>query len=244
MCANLITSRVRLDRLLSNRGYCTRSEAQGLVRRGRVLVKGLPVKSAADKVDPADVTVDGEPVDPERLLLLLHKPAGYTCSHKDSGSLVYGLLPARYMARNPAPSTVGRLDRDTTGLLLITDDGDLLHRLASPKYKLPKVYEAWLESDLRGDEARVFASGTLVLPEETDPVKPAVLEVLEPRHVLLTLTEGRYHQVKRMFEAVGNKVARLHRPRFGPLTLGDLEEGQARPLTTEEEAALRAAVGG
>lgn len=240
----MATPKVRLDRLLSNRGYCTRTEAQLLVRRGRVLVKGERVKTAAEKVSPDDVTFDGEPLDPERLLLLVNKPAGYTCSHKDSGSLVYQMLPDRYMQRNPPPSTVGRLDRDTTGLLLITDDGDLLHRLASPKHKVPKVYEAWLERDLGGDEGTIFASGTLVLPEETEPVKPAPLEVLEPRHVLLTLVEGRYHQVKRMFEAVGNQVVRLHRPQFGPLTLGDLPEGGVRPLTPEEEAALRAAVGG
>lgn len=236
--------KVRLDKVLSNRGYCTRTEAQGLVRRGRVLVGGQTLRSAAEKVDPATVTIDGEPLDPERLLLMMHKPAGYTCSHKDSGSLVYGLLPERYMARNPQPSTVGRLDRDTTGLLLITDEGDLLHRLASPKHKVPKIYEARLAHDLAGSEVEVFASGTLVLPEETEPVKPAVLEVLEPRFVRLTLTEGRYHQVKRMFEALGNLVVRLHRPQFGPLTLGDLPEGEVRPLTPEEEAALRAAVGG
>lgn len=234
---------IRLDRLLSNRGYCTRSEAQTMARRGLVLVKGEPVRSAAVKVEPVDVTVEGEPLDPERLLLMLHKPAGYTCSHKDSGELVYQLLPDRFMQRNPAPSTVGRLDRDTTGLLLITDDGDLLHRLAAPKHKVEKVYEAWLESDLRGDEVELFAQGGMVLPEDPEPLRPARLEVLEPRHVLLIVTEGRYHQVKKMFEAVGNRVERLHRPRFGPLELGDLPEGQVRPLTPEEEASLLAAVG-
>lgn len=234
---------IRLDRLLANRGYCTRSEALALVRKGRVLVGGQPLRSAAGKVDPAEVTFDGEPLDPERLLLVLHKPGGYTCSHKDSGELVYQLLPDRYLVRNPALSTVGRLDRDTTGLLLLTDDGDLLHRLASPKHKVEKVYEAWLEADLAGNEAEIFARGDLVLPDETEPLQPARLEVLEPRHVLLAVTEGRYHQVKRMFEAVGNRVERLHRPRFGPLELGDLEEGAFRPLTDAEETALRAAVG-
>ncbi len=233
----------RLDKLLSNRGYCTRSEAQALARQGRLLVQGQPVRTAAQKVDATEVTLDGEPLDPEGLLLMLHKPAGFTCSHKDAGDLVYNLLPGRYARRSPVLSTVGRLDRDTTGLLLLTDDGHLLHRLAAPRHKVEKVYEAWLESDLAGDEAEVIARGGLMLPDDPHPLHPALLSVLEPRHVLLTLTEGRYHQVKRMFEALGNRVVRLHRPRFGPLELGDLAEGQYRPLTDAEEAALRAAVG-
>lgn len=234
---------IRLDRLLSNRGYCTRSEAQALAKHGRVLVQGETVRSVALKVDPAQVTLDGEALDPEGLVLMLHKPTGYTCSHKDAGLLVYELLPPRYLQRKPGLSTVGRLDRDTTGLVLITDDGNLLHRLAAPRHKVEKVYEVWLEVSLTGHEAELFGRGGMLLPDDPDPLRPARLEVLGPRHALLALTEGRYHQVKRMFEALGNRVTRLHRPRFGPLELGDLAEGTFRALTRQEEAALREAVG-
>jgi 16S rRNA pseudouridine516 synthase len=118
---------------------------------------------------------------------------------KDPGRIVFDLLPPRFRLRNPPLSTVGRLDRDTSGLLLLTDDGQLLHRIISPKSKLPKVYLATLAQDLRGDEAAVFASGTLLLESETTPLLPAELEVPDARRARLTLHEGRYHQVRRMF---------------------------------------------
>jgi 16S rRNA pseudouridine516 synthase len=127
-------------------------------------------------------------------------------------------------------SPVGRLDRDTSGLLLFTDDGALLHRIISPKASLPKVYEATLAQPLRGDEAALFASGTLVLESEQTPLAPAMLEALEPRVARLTLTEGRYHQVRRMFAAVGNHVEALHRSRIGGLALEGLPAGEWRAL--------------
>ncbi|HAI93953.1 MAG TPA: 16S rRNA pseudouridine(516) synthase, partial [Xanthomonadaceae bacterium] len=186
---------------------------------------------ADDEVPAAAGRGDGEPLDPPPgLSLMLHKPAGYTCSTKDIGRLVYDLLPPRFRARSPVLSTVGRLDRDTSGLLLFTDDGTLLHRIISPKSKLPKVYEAELAADLRGDEAAIFAAGTLLLESEREPLLPAEMEALGPRHVRLTLHEGRYHQVRRMFAAVGNHVQSLHRSRVGGLGLDDLQEGQWRLL--------------
>jgi 16S rRNA pseudouridine516 synthase len=177
------------------------------------------------------VRVDGEPLDPAQgLLLMLHKPVGYTCSTKDPGRVVYDLLPARYRLRDPVLSTVGRLDRDTSGLLLMTDDGALLHRVTSPKAKLPKVYEATLAQDLRGDEIAVFASGTLMLESEKTPLAPAGLEILTPRLARITLVEGRYHQIRRMFAAVGNHVEALHRHTLGGLGLEGLAAGEWRPL--------------
>ena len=126
--------------------------------------------------------VDGEPLDPPPgILLMLHKPTGYTCSTKDKGRIVYDLLPPRFRLRSPLLSTVGRLDRDTSGLLLMTDDGALLHRIVSPKAHLPKGYEATLAQDLRGDEAALFASGTLMLEAENTPLAPATLEVRDAR---------------------------------------------------------------
>ena len=164
------------------------------------------------------------------LLLALHKPEGYTCSTKDPGRVVYDLLPPRFRLRNPVLSTVGRLDRDTSGLLLMTDDGALLHRIISPKSKLPKVYEATLAQDLRGDEGEVFGSGTLMLESEATPLAPAGFEALGPRRARVVLHEGRYHQVRRMFAALGNHVDSLHRTQIGGFALGDLAPGQWRAL--------------
>ena len=172
---------------------------------------------------------------------MLHKPLGVTCSTKDTGRLVYDLLPPRYRLRDPLLSTVGRLDRDTSGLLLLTDDGQLLHRIIAPKSRLPKVYLATLAQDLRGDEAALFAAGTLVLDGEKTPLLPAELDVLDARRARLTLHEGRYHQVRRMFAAVGNHVDALHRERVGGLTLGDLPDGQWRALDEGDRTRLFAA---
>jgi 16S rRNA pseudouridine516 synthase len=165
---------------------------------------------------------------------MLHKPTGYICSTKDVGRLVYDLLPPRFRLRNPLLSPVGRLDRDTSGLLLFTDDGALLHRIISPRARVVKVYEATLAEDLRGDEARVFASGMLMLESETTPLAPAELEVLGPRHARVALGEGRYHQVRRMFAALGNHVETLHRSAVGGLQLGDLGVGEWRVLELPE----------
>ena len=230
---------MKLLRLIANLGYGSRKQVQQMFREGRVTDAAGDVLYGDDVRDPADVRLDGEPLDPPPgLALMLHKPVGYTCSTKDAGRLVYDLLPPRFRLRDPVVSTVGRLDRDTSGLLLMTDDGQLLHRIVSPKSHLPKVYEATLAQDLRGDEAALFSSGTLLLESETTPLAPATLEVLGPRHARLTLTEGRYHQVRRMFAAVGNHVEALHRPRIGGLSLGDLPAGEWRVLGEDDLSTL------
>ena len=222
---------MKLVKRLANLGYGSRKEVAWMFREGRVTDAAGEVLYADDPLDHDNVRVDGEPLDPPQgLVLMLHKPAGHTCSTRDKGRTVYDLLPPRFLQRDPVLSTVGRLDRDTTGLLLMTDDGLLLHRIVSPKSKLPKFYEATLANDLRGDEAAVFASGTLMLESETTPLLPAGLDVLGPRRARLTLHEGRYHQVRRMFAAIGNHVEALHRSQVGGLALGDLAEGQWRPL--------------
>lgn len=222
---------MKLVKLLANLGYGSRKQVAWMFREGRVTNAAGEVLYADDQVGHDDVRVDGEPLDPPPgLTLLLHKPAGYTCSTKDTGRLVYDLLPPRFRLRSPVLSTVGRLDRETSGLLLFTDDGQLLHRIISPKAALPKVYEATLAEPLRGNEAVLFASGAMLLESDTTPLKPAVLEVLSPTQARLTITEGRYHQVRRMFAAVGNHVVALHRSRVGGLSLGDLAEGQWRAL--------------
>jgi 16S rRNA pseudouridine516 synthase len=179
------------------------------------------------------------PPPPAPLVLMMHKPAGVVCSHREPGRSVYELLPPRWRSRTPALSSVGRLDLDTTGLLLITDDGEFLHRVISPRSHAPKRYVARLGKSLAGTESEIFARGDLLLEGEDRPLAPAGLEVLDPFTARLTLTEGRYHQVKRMFAAVGNHVTALHRDRIGALALPpDLMPGAWRRLTPVECAAV------
>lgn len=218
---------MKFVKTLANLGYGSRKEVTAMFREGRVTDAQGEVLYTDDDVAHAQVRVDGEPLDPPAgLTLMLHKPVGYTCSTKDTGRLVYDLLPPRYRLRSPVLSTVGRLDRETSGLLLFTDDGLLLHRIISPKARLAKVYEATLAADLRGDEAALFESGALTLEGETTPLLPAQLQPLGARQALLTLHEGRYHQVRRMFAAVGNHVEALHRRQIGGLALGTLAAGR------------------
>ncbi|MFD0326597.1 pseudouridine synthase [Lysobacter gummosus] len=232
---------MKLVKLIANLGYGSRKDVTAMFRQGRITDADGEVLYADDKVEHAAIRIDGEALDPPLgLTILLHKPVGYTCSTKDPGRIVYDLLPPRYRLRSPLLSTVGRLDRDTSGMLLLTDDGGLLHRIVSPKANLAKVYEATLASDLRGDEGAIFASGELMLEAEKTPLAPAALEVLEPRRARLILTEGRYHQVRRMFAAVGNHVDALHRARIGGLSLQDLPSGQWRTLdSTDLETLFR-----
>ncbi|ROH93674.1 rRNA pseudouridine synthase [Stagnimonas aquatica] len=230
---------MRLVRLIANLGYGSRREVQAMFREGRITDAAGEVLYADDQVAHDAIRIDGAPLDPPAgLTLMLHKPTGYTCSTKDRGALVYELLPPRFRLRAPLLATVGRLDRDTSGLLLMTDDGALLHRIVSPKSALGKVYVAELAQDLRGDEAAVFASGRLMLDSETTPLAPVAMETLGPRRARLVLTEGRYHQVRRMFASQGNHVSALHRERIGGLSLGDLPSGQWRALAGADLEAL------
>ncbi|EKU25223.1 pseudouridine synthase [Xanthomonas graminis] len=223
---------MKLVKHLANLGYGSRKQVTLMFREGRITDADGEVLYADDQVEHAAIRVDGQMLDPPPgLILALHKPVGYTCSTKDPGRIVYDLLPPRFRLRSPLLSTVGRLDRDTSGLLLMTDDGALLHRIVSPKAQLAKVYEATLAEDLRGDEAAQFASGTLLLDGETTPLLPVQLEALGPRQARITLYEGRYHQARRMFAAVGNHVLTLHRSRIGGFALdASLPAGQWRVL--------------
>jgi len=229
----------RLDQLLANLGYCSRREARAWILDGRVTVRGAVADDFGAKADPADVRIDGEPPDhPDGLLLLLHKPTGLVCSHDErEGPNVYRLLPARWRERNPPVTSIGRLDKDTSGLLLLTDQSELVHRLTSPRHKVPKVYRATLDAAPPDGLAALFASGTLRLKDEKEPCAPAELKLIAAREVELTLTEGRYHQVRRMFASQGCEVLTLHRARFGPLDLGDLPAGQWRELPLDTFAA-------
>lgn len=230
---------MKLVKLIANLGYGSRKDVALMFREGRITDPDGEVLYADDKVPHEHIRVDDEPLDPPTgLALMMNKPLGATCSRKDLGRVVYDLLPLRYRMRDPALSTVGRLDRDTSGLLLFTDDGALLHKIISPRAQVTKVYEAVLAQDLRGDEAALFASGSMMLESEKEPLAPAQLEVIEPRRARLAITEGRYHQVRRMFAAVGNHVEALHRVSVGGLTLGDLPAGEWRALSADDVARI------
>ena len=216
---------VRLDRLLANLGYGSRRDINNMVRDGRVMLDGAVLEdserrlAATPDLSPR-LRVDGAALDPlPGLVLMLNKPLGVTCSHNEAGGLVYGLLPERWQRRNPALSSVGRLDKDTTGLLLLTDDGALLHRIISPRSTVTKRYLVTLDRPLRDDAAALFASGTLMLAAEARPLAPALLQKLGDHTAHVTLTEGRYHQLRRMFAATGNHVTALQRDRIGALDL-------------------------
>ncbi|HEV7227072.1 pseudouridine synthase [Brevundimonas sp.] len=232
---------VRLDRLLGGMGYGSRQEIAKLARVGGIALDGRDLTDASAKIAPTSdlpdrMTIDGRPVDPTPgLVILLNKPLGMTCSHKEDGALVYDVLPSRWRRRDPAISTVGRLDKQTSGLLLLTDDGDLLHRIISPRRHVAKVYHATLARPLEGHEAALFAAGALMLDGEDKPLAPAFLDVISPTEAWLTVHEGRYHQVRRMFAAAGNHVEALHRERMGALTIpADLAPGDWRLLTPGE----------
>lgn len=233
---------MRLDRMLSGQGVCSRREAGMLVRKGAVAVNGRTARNPEQKVDPCEdvVAVNGQPlIYKEYLYILLNKPKGVVSASSDPRQrTVLDLLPASLRRRGLFP--VGRLDKDTTGLLLITDDGDFAHKLMSPKKEVYKTYAAKLDGPVGKREAEAFARG-LILKDGT-PCRPAVL--LLPGDGSNTATvricEGMYHQVKRMFEAVGRQVVELHRTAIGNFTLeNELPSGKCRELTEEEIALLR-----
>ena len=231
----------RVDRLLGSMGYGSRTEMARLGKAGGIVLDGADLTDVSKRIAvtpdlPSRMEIDGRPLDPvPGLVMMLNKPLGMTCSRKEDGALVYDVLPERWRRRDPAISTIGRLDTQTTGLLLLTDDGDLLHRVISPKRHVAKVYRATLARPLNGTEADIFAAGGLVLEGEDKPLSPAVLEVLSPTEARLTVTEGRYHMVRRMFAAVGNHVDGLHRERVGGLALpDDLAPGGWRLLDQDQ----------
>ena len=230
---------MKLVKHISNLGYGSRKEVTQMFRQGRISDAAGDVLYADDVTTHENIRVDEVPLDPPSgMLLMLNKPAGYTCSTKDKGRLVYDLLPDRFRIRSPVLAPIGRLDKETTGLLLLTDDGALLHRIISPKNKLPKVYEATLASPLRGDEIELFASGQMMLETESTALAPAVLRPISELVAQLTIIEGRYHQIRRMFAAVGNHVVNLHRSEIGSLNLGSLAAGEYKLVNDQDQTKL------
>lgn len=229
---------LRLDKLLCDAGWGSRKDVRQAIARGRVTVDGKAAAHIGEKIDPErqEVRIDGQDADYRRHdYLMLNKPAGVVSATEDpSQPTVIGLLPPRYQRRGLFP--VGRLDRDTTGLLLLTNDGGWAHAITSPGGQVDKVYEAAVDGPLDGRDGEAFARG-LVL-QSGERFLPAELEILESGDVSrarVTLREGRYHQVKRMMAARGRAVLALKRVSVGPLALdGALDPGDWRRLSAEE----------
>nr|WP_325299269.1 pseudouridine synthase [uncultured Dysosmobacter sp.] len=233
----------RLDKIIASTGRWSRREVKNLTRQGRVLVDGIPARSAEEKADPetAEITVNGEVLAYRRFTwIMLNKPAGYLSATEDGkGATVLDLLPPELQKQGLFP--VGRLDKDTEGLLLLTNEGGLAHELLSPKYHVEKVYYARVAGRLTEEDCRAFAAGMTL--GDGLVCRPAGLEILaagEESEARVTLREGKFHQVKRMLACLGKPVVYLERVRMGNLPLDtSLSRGEFRFLTDAEVEALR-----
>ncbi|NWF38135.1 rRNA pseudouridine synthase [Mariprofundus sp. NF] len=230
----------RLDKLLSNLGYGARKDVRFWIKEGWITIDGKPATSPAQKVLADQVLLDEKPLDhPHGLTIIYHKPLGTVCSRKENGRLIYADFPDRWIDRKPPLSGVGRLDKETSGLLIVTDDGNLNHQLTSPKKHISKTYAVTLDRPLQGNEAELFAAGTLLLEGDERPCLPAEMSLQGEKEVTLVLHEGRYHQVRRMFSAVGNHVTGLTRTHIGALSLDSCDLGEGDYKVTTPEALMK-----
>jgi 16S rRNA pseudouridine516 synthase len=243
---------MQLQDILYSQGFGTRRVCAGLIQQGFVAVAGATITDSAMDFVATGLRFTVQGTDwpwQEKAYLMLHKPAGTECSHKPSTwPSIYTLLPGPLRQRpQKGPiqgvQAVGRLDQDTTGLLLLTDDGQFIHRMGSPRHHVPKVYEITTKHPVDAKQIERLLAG-VVLDDSPKPVRAAACEAPDmagqPTHLRLTLTEGKYHQVKRMVAAVGNRVEALHRSQIGGLALpGDLAPGQWRWLGADDLATIR-----
>lgn len=226
---------MRLDGFIAHTTKLSRREAQHHIKEGRVTVNGQVIRNPANRITDATITLDGERLElPCPVYLMLHKPAGYLCANTDGQHpTVLDLLPSDLHPIEPL-QIVGRLDLDTTGLLLVTTDGDWNHRITAPTSHCTKVYRVALAEPATEEAIAILESGVM-LHSETKPTLPCIIQLIDSCHVRIKLQEGRYHQVKRMFAAVGNRVVHLHREQVGDLTLDPaLKPGEFRHLTESE----------
>lgn len=235
-----MAEKMRLDRLLSNLGYGGRKEMAMAIKNEWLEMDGKTITNPSlsvdmDAVRNGRIIFDGEPLDPPApYTIMLNKPVGYTCSHKDPGKVVYDLLPPRLQVRKPSFSSIGRLDKQSSGQLIFTDDGELSHRVTHHKNGVSKHYAVSLRDPLRGDEAELFVSGQFCISGDDTPLRPAHWTPGDDRNGVMILNEGRFHQIRRMFETIGNEVVTLHRFQTGNLSLDNLPEGQWRVLNEND----------
>ena len=232
---------IRADRLLANLGYASRKEAGKLIRRGFLEIDGVAIASPEEKLSlhqlrTSRALFDGAPLDPRPpLIILLHKPAGYECSRAGNGPVVFDLLPQRFNLRNPKLSVAGRLDVESTGLVLLSDDGHFVHKIISPNSHTPKTYIVTTEEPVTEETCTLFRSGAMMLKGEKKPLQPVEIEILAPCKVKMVLHEGRHRQIRRMFASYGNRVETLHRICIGAYELSSLQEGCYRILDATQQ---------
>ena len=227
----------RLDKIISEAGLCSRRDCERLAKRGRITVDGVIVKNASEKVsDTAIIEIDGEPVSRHReVVCIMNKPAGFvTSTDDDRNPTVMELLPEDMLRQQVVPA--GRLDKDTEGLLVFTNNGDLLHKLISPKHEVPKVY--YVEHEGNVDSSIIQKATDGVTLKDGTVCKSAKIERIEEGKSTICIREGMYHQVKRMYAALGLHVNYLRRIQIGNLPIGDLKPSEVRELTEEEIKAL------
>jgi len=230
----------RLDKLLSNLGYGARKDVRYWIKEGWITINGDAATSPAQKVVADQVLLDGKALDhPHGLTIIYHKPLGTVCSRKENGRLIYADFPDRWIDRKPPLSAVGRLDKETSGLLIVTDDGHLNHQLTSPKKHISKTYAVTLDRPLAGNEAEIFTAGELLLEGDDRPCLPAEMCAVGEKEATLVLHEGRYHQVRRMFAAVGNHVTALRRTHIGTMSLQDCALSEGDYTVTTADALLK-----
>jgi 16S rRNA pseudouridine516 synthase len=236
---------MRLDKVLSNLGYGSRKDVKAFIKKGLVAVNGEIVYEPELHIDPNkdQCTINGEVIDyREFIYLLMNKPAGYLSATEDNHQpTVLDLIEPKFRAFEPYP--VGRLDKDTTGLLLITNDGELTHQLLSPKYHVEKVYRAILQNPISAEDILRFETGIDLKEGTTLPAKLKAINNDHPVEAEIEIVEGKFHQIKRMFHAIGNEVVQLQRIQMGNLYLNtDIPQGSYRELTEDELSALRTLV--
>jgi 16S rRNA pseudouridine516 synthase len=229
---------VRLDKILANLGYGSRADVKKWIAWGEAAIAGddgsiRVLNDPGAKVKPSTVRFRREPLQRiEGICVLLHKPVGYVCSHdEDEGPRIYDLLPEQWSRRNPQIVSIGRLDKDSSGLIVVTDNHPLVHRLTSPKHHVDKTYVVTIDGEAEPDTIERFASGTLLLEKDDKPCLPARLTIIGANDdgtytYEVVMTEGRFRQVRRMFGACGRSVLTLHRTNFGEWSLNDLPEGE------------------
>ena len=223
----------RLDKIISEAGLCSRRDCERLAKRGRITVDGVIIKNASEKVsDTAIIEIDGEPVSRHReVVCIMNKPSGFvTSTDDDRNPTVMELLPEEMLRQKVVPA--GRLDKDTEGLLVFTNNGDLLHKLISPKYEVQKVYYVEHEGDVSDTTIQKAEEGVQL--KDGTVCKSATIERIEEGKSTICIREGMYHQVKRMYAALGLHVNYLRRIQIGNLPIGDLKPSEVRELTAEE----------
>jgi len=234
------TNAIRLNKAIADTGYCARRKADELIQAGKVQVNGQTVNEMGLRIDPANdvISINGQPLtSAAKAYLLFNKPTGYVTSRRGgrTGKSIYELIPPAQHSVDPA----GRLDQDSSGALILSNDGDFLYKITHPKFHLPKIYEITLDRSLTPEEIDQLRHGIHLMPEDKFAVmKQVIADEKNPKRYQVELITGYNRQIRRSLTAVRARVLTLHRVSFGPISLGNLKPGQARPLTAEEQVQL------